>query len=576
MGFIDNALKALRLLGGRRYTNDSLGTAQEAFDKTIDIGGLEVYTQDNAIPTSSLPFSGSSQHLEYYQTSGKNLLRYWFRQRLTKSNTSNETWFFMSPIGATNGVTPQLIQEGQQKNFISPKYSVSALANANTEDNTPGYGVKVFKSTSTNSGSFGNSEVVSVNDYQFDYKTGVLQFDQNAPSSNQIVYMTTYQYVGETLGSGLTLTGTGSFGRVEATTGKFTGLELSGNVSSSAISTGSFGRLEAISGKVSDFHITDDLVVTDDAQVGGVFSATGNTIHGNAVTDTHTFTGNITASNNLTVGGTITAQEFHTEFINSSVIFESGSTKFGDTNDDRHDFTGSMGVEGSINIRNSGTANFIMTSQGSGKQYAQQVVGTDYNIRDNNLGKDRFRVKSSGDIIMAYDEADDKVGIGVLTPSTTNKLTVGGNVSMSGAVTASALEVRGGGIIVDQSIVPNNTPTSDSDLGSNTNQFRNLFIDGTANIDTLSLTDDFTYGGVTFNEDSSMLSITGSSFKMKATDGSDLFTLVNNSDEIAFQVDDKVVVLGARSSTPTAVAGGLFYSGSDQWFLGYENSTPPS
>ena len=83
----------------------------------------------------------------------------------------------MFPTGSTSGVTPQLIQDDQQTSFISPKYSVSALANANTEDSTPGYGVKVFKSTSTNSGSFGNSEVVSTNDYQFDYKTGVLQFD---------------------------------------------------------------------------------------------------------------------------------------------------------------------------------------------------------------------------------------------------------------------------------------------------------------------------------------------------------------------------------------------------------------
>ena len=335
MGFIDNAIKSLRLLGGRRYTNDSLGTAQEAFTRTIDIGGLDVFTQDGAIPTSSLPFSGSSQNGQYYQTDGRNLLRYWFRQRLTKSNTSTETWFFMSPIGAANGVTPQLIQDGQQANFISPKYSVSSLANANTEDSTPGYGVKVFKSTSTNSGSFGNSEVVSVNDYQFDYKTGVLQFDQNAPSSNQIVYMTAYQYVGETIADGLTISG------------------------------------------------------------------------------------------DLTVGN----------------------------------------------------------------------------------------------------------------------------------------------------ILPNQDDTSD--IGAVGSEFQDLFIDGTANIDTLSLTDDFTYGGVTFNEDSSMLSITGSSFRLKATDGSDLFTLYNSSDELTFQVDDKVVVLGARTSTPTAVAGGLFYSGSDQWFLGYEQNTPP-
>ena len=35
MGFIDNAIKALRLLGGRRYTNDSLGTAKEAFNISL-------------------------------------------------------------------------------------------------------------------------------------------------------------------------------------------------------------------------------------------------------------------------------------------------------------------------------------------------------------------------------------------------------------------------------------------------------------------------------------------------------------------------------------------------------------
>ena len=335
MGFIDNAIKALRLLGGRRYTNDSLGTAQEAFTRTIDIGSKDIFSQDNLIPTSSLPFSGSTSQHANFQANGKNIMKYWFRQRLTKSNTSTETWFFMSPIGAANGVTPQLIQDGQQANFISPKYSVSALANANTEDNTPGYGVKVFKSTSTNSGSFGNSEVVSINDYQFDYKTGVLQFDQNAPSSNQIVYMTAYQYVGETIADGLT-------------------------------------------------------------------------------------------------------------------------------------------VSGDITVNN---------------------------------------------------------------------------------------------------ILPNQDDTSD--IGAVGSEFQDLFIDGTANIDTLSLTDNFTYGGVTLNEDSSMLSITGSRFRLKSTSGDDLFTLYNNSDELTFQVDDKVVVLGARSSTPTAVAGGLFYSGSDQWFLGYDQNTPP-
>ena len=57
----------------------------------------------------------------------------------------------------------------------------------------------MYKSTSTNSGSFVGSDKVSINDYQFDYKTGVLQFDQNKPTSNQKVYITVYQYIGKTL-----------------------------------------------------------------------------------------------------------------------------------------------------------------------------------------------------------------------------------------------------------------------------------------------------------------------------------------------------------------------------------------
>ena len=35
---------------------------------------------------------------------------------------------------------------------------------------------------------------------------------------------------------------------------------------------------------------------------------------------------------------------------------------------------------------------------------------------------------------------------------------------------------------------------------------------------------------------------------------------------------DKMLVFGAvTGTTPTPVAGGLIYSGSDEWFLGYEN-----
>jgi len=53
---------------------------------------------------------------------------------------------------------------------------------------------------------------------------------------------------------------------------------------------------------------------------------------------------------NVTATGTMTAQEFHTEFVSASIVYQSGSTKFGDTIDDIHSFTGSINQSGSFNL----------------------------------------------------------------------------------------------------------------------------------------------------------------------------------------------------------------------------------
>ena len=340
---IDQTKKSNILLGSRRFTSDALNTSQQAFQSVLDIRANEVYTEANLIPTSSLPFSGSSQQQSEFSTQGSTVLKYYFRQRLTRSNVANDVFFFMFPTGSTGGVTPQLIQDDQQTNFISPKYSLSSLANANTEDSTPGYNDKVFKSTSLNSGSLGGGDVVSSNDYQFDYKTGVLQFE-SALASNLEVYMTAYQYVGKTLDQGANFSG--------------------------------------------------------------------------------------------------------------DVVFNTISSSLIPAADDKHD------------------------------------------------------------------------------------------------------------------------------IGSTTKEWKDLFIDGTANIDTLSLTDAFTYNGVTFNTSGSAapatsLEITGSQFDLKATNSENLFTLRNGDGDLSFQLDDRVVVLGSLDTTPAAVAGGLFYSGSDHFFLGFEGSGLP-
>ena len=67
-----------------------------------------------------------------------------------------------------------------------------------------------------------------------------------------------------------------------------------------------------------------------------------------AATSSYLLNTSDTLDGNLIVTGNITAQEFHTEYISASVIYESGSTKFGDTSDDIHDFTGSINVLGEV------------------------------------------------------------------------------------------------------------------------------------------------------------------------------------------------------------------------------------
>jgi hypothetical protein len=98
--------------------------------------------------------------------------------------------------------------------------------------------------------------------------------------------------------------------------GRITSLEAAGGTTfSSSVST----RLTSVEGYTLD-NVTDN----------GSSTTNGITI------------GGLTVNGNATITGTLTAQQFNTELISSSIIFESGSTKFGDSIDDIHSFTGSV------------------------------------------------------------------------------------------------------------------------------------------------------------------------------------------------------------------------------------------
>ena len=364
MGKIDSGSKSSRLLASRRYTHNTLTAAQESFTNVLDLQASEIYTQAGYIPSSGLPHSSSADIGSTHTVSGSGVMKYWYRQKLTKSNTNNEVWFFLDPTGSNDGIGAQLISSDQQTSFISPKYSTSGLATSTTEDSTPGYLAALYKSSAVTSslgtGSLDGDDIVSTNDYVFDYKTGIVQFlnADKDPTNSDYLYMTVYQYTGTTLA---------------------TGLDIRGNVSAS----------------------------------------------------------------NMLLTGTI---------------------RLGDSDTD------------SIQVQ----------------------------------------AEYSGSMIPDVDNVFD--------------------------------------------------------LGETGKEWKDLHIDGTANIDSLALTDAFTYGSTTWNESGGANSITGSDFFFKSTGGG--FDIYDNSDALMFKIDNKMAVLGTVTSTPTAVAGGLFYSGSDEWFFGY--SSDPS
>ncbi len=89
---------------------------------------------------------------------------------------------------------------------------------------------------------------------------------------------------------------------------------------------------------------------------------------------------------------------------------------------------------------------------------------------------------------------------------------------------------------------------------------------GTLDIDSL-----FTYGSTTWNENSGNSTMTGSTFKFKGSSATEILSAVNNSGETVFRIGDKFLVMGARSSAPSAIAGGIYYDDDDDWYLGFDS-----
>ena len=368
---IDNSKKSPRLLQSRRYTHETFTDAQEAFTSVLDINANEVYVDQDLIPASSIPFGTSGDNLSIYSSGDQQVMKYYYRYKMTKSSTNNQVWFFTT--GTTAGIDAQLIDSNQQKNFISPKYSIPSLSTANAEDSPVGYGVKVFVSTNSSSPSAGDQ--LDPTKFVFDYKTGVLQFvlTADAPDNTKYVYITAYQYVGRTLKDALVTSvasssgtsGTSGSNGTDGTSGSngTDGSSGSNGTDGSSGTSGSSG-ISGVDGTdgSSGSNGTDGTSGTSGSNGTDGSSGTSgsNGTDGSSGTSGDslfadsgsywTTTNNIEITGSVKIKGILTAEEYNVTLVSSSVLYSSGSTKFGDTQDDTHQFTGSVFVSGSINI----------------------------------------------------------------------------------------------------------------------------------------------------------------------------------------------------------------------------------
>ena len=274
---VDSTIKSSRFLQSRRYTHETITDAQDVFDRVLDLSAAEIYSQQNLIPSSSIPALTNTGDI--YDVNGEPILKYWKEHALTPSSVlgaSNrkEVWFFLqTPEASTTPFTKNTTQQGS---FISNKYAIPSLNPNKATDTTRGYRVVAWKNS-----------VSAVNilddekDYVFDYKTGVLEFLTNAAASGvTAVYMTAYQYVGRTLASDAVSGYSGSFsGSFQgSSTGVFTGIG-SGSFSGSFQGNATLNNLEL----TGSFNHTGSYSLTGSINVQGPIISNGINVVDNAI-----------------------------------------------------------------------------------------------------------------------------------------------------------------------------------------------------------------------------------------------------------------------------------------------------
>jgi hypothetical protein len=290
----NSADRSERILQSRRFTTNQLITPSEALTKVFDLGVGEIYLDTQYIPSGSsqIPYSGSNGANAIVSASVVDpsiesdlpILKYWYRQKLWRGKSAGrQVYYFREsepPALDSQVFLDSVIEADQVTNFISPKYISPAITPSQagfiTDNALPGitgYKVTVFRSTNSNKNSLTSDNIVTDDEFSFDYKTGVLSWvSGKEPTTSQYVYMTAYQYIGRTIQDQLTGGYTGSF------TGNFNGIG-SGSFSGSFQGNATLNNLEL----TGSFNHTGSYSLTGSINVQGSIISNGINVVDNAI-----------------------------------------------------------------------------------------------------------------------------------------------------------------------------------------------------------------------------------------------------------------------------------------------------
>jgi hypothetical protein len=189
---------------------------------------------------------------------------------------------------------------------------------------------------------------------------------------------------------------------------------------------------------------------------------------GNTATDALTIAdnGNVEILRDLTVQGIVTAQEFHTEFVSASIIYQSGSTQFGNSYDDSHIFTGSFTIDGGTagnTAKLTIAGNDSIIRLGSNLQGGPHGLQFDYEGGKGDGMSMYYRTSpqqivfedstgTSGTAVMAISRSGD-VGIGTTSPGAKLDISAGNNDGIRIAENNALLGATSGGAGADTQLI---------------------------------------------------------------------------------------------------------------------------